>query len=136
MVLDDSLRALLRQPLIARVTTIGTDGYPHSVPVWYILDGDDLVVATGLNTRKLKNVRANPKGAVTVGGDPLDGHRKYSPGYLFLGDWALDGEPGFEWIRKITHHYRDDHEQADRDIEEWGPLQAIRFTIRKAIKVM
>ncbi|MBN2303186.1 MAG: pyridoxamine 5'-phosphate oxidase family protein [Anaerolineae bacterium] len=136
MVLDDSLRAILRQPLIARVTTIGTDGYPHTVPIWYILDGDDLVIATGPQSRKVRNVRANPKGAVAVGGDPVNAHDSYTAGYLFQGEWALEGDPDFEWIRKIAYRYRDDHTRAEREFTAWGPHQALRFTIHRAIKVM
>jgi nitroimidazol reductase NimA-like FMN-containing flavoprotein (pyridoxamine 5'-phosphate oxidase superfamily) len=33
MKLDDELRAFLQQQHIARVTTIGSDGYPHTVPI-------------------------------------------------------------------------------------------------------
>ena len=87
MNLDDELRTFLQQRHIARVTTIGPDGYPHTVPIWYILDGDDLVIATGLNTRKLKNIRANPKGAIAIGGDPVNNHERYTAGPMILSSW-------------------------------------------------
>jgi PPOX class probable F420-dependent enzyme len=136
MVLNDAVRAFLRQRLIARITTIGPDGYPHTVPIWYMLDGDDLVMCTGPESRKVKNIRANPRGAVCIGGDPQSDHRAYHVGYLFQGDFSIEGEPGCDWITRIAYRYRDDHEQADRDIVEWGPHQLIRFRIRKVIKVM
>lgn len=136
MVLDDRLRAFLNQRHIARMTTIGPHGYPHTVPVWYMLDGDDIVVATGDRARKIQHIRANPKGAIVIGGDPLDENRTYQPCYLFQGKFALEGEPGFEWITRIARRYRDDHEQTDRDIQTWGPHQLVRFTIRTVITVM
>ena len=40
--LDDTIRAFLQKQLIARMSTIGADGYPHTVPVWFMLDGDDI----------------------------------------------------------------------------------------------
>ena len=127
--LDDSVRAFLQQRQIARVTTIGPDGYPHTVPIWYILDGNDIVITTGPAARKVKNVRANPKGAVAVGGDPVNDHDSYAVGYLFQGEWSLEGEPGSDWIRKIALRYWGDPERVEREIAGWGPNQALRFKI-------
>lgn len=134
--LDDSIRTFLQQRLIARVTTIEPDGYPHTVPIWYILDGDDLVIATGSESRKVKNIQHNPKGAVTIGGDPVGDHVAYAVGYLFQGEWSLEGVPDFNWIRKIACRYWDDRDRVEREIAEWGPHQALRFRIAKAVKVM
>lgn len=136
MILDDTVKAFLQERHIARVTTIGPDGYPHTVPIWYILDGDDIVIATGPEVRKTKNARANPKGAVTVGGDPRDDHASYGPGYLFQGDWSLEGEPGFDWIRRIAMRYWNDAERVEREVMAWGAHQALRLRIRKVIRVM
>ena len=136
MILNDDLRAFLEQRHIARVTTITPSGYPHTVPVWYMLDGDDIVIATGHHARKLDYIRANPKGAIVIGGDPLDENLTYQPCYLFQGDFALEGEPGFDWITRIARRYRDDHAQTDRDIQTWGPHLLIRFTIKTVRKVM
>jgi hypothetical protein len=134
--LDNTIRAFLQQRHIARMTTIGSDGYPHTVPIWYMLDGDDLLMATGPESRKIKHIRANPKGAVVIGGDPKEDHRAYHLGYLFQGDFFLEGEPSFEGIRQIARRYRDDYEQTERDIADWGPHQLIRFKIQKISKVM
>jgi predicted pyridoxine 5'-phosphate oxidase superfamily flavin-nucleotide-binding protein len=136
MLLDDAVRAFLQQRLIARMTTLGPDGYPHTVPVWYMLDGDDILIATGHTTRKIRNIRANPRGALVMGGDPLDENRTYQPCYLFQGKFSLEGESGFDLITRIAYRYRDDHDQADHDIAEWGPHQPIRFTIKTVIRVM
>jgi predicted pyridoxine 5'-phosphate oxidase superfamily flavin-nucleotide-binding protein len=132
----DSVRTFLQQRLIARVTTIDPDDYPHTVPIWFILDGDDIVIATGPNARKVRNVRTNPKGAVTIGGDPVGDHESYAVGYLFQGEWALEGEPGFDWIRRIARRYWDDDGRVEREIAAWGPHQAMRFQIRTIVQVM
>jgi hypothetical protein len=136
MVFDAAVRAFLQQRLIARMTTLGPDGYPHTVPVWYMLDGDDILIASGYTTRKVQNIRANSKGALVIGGGPLDENRTYQPCYLFQGDFSLEGEPGFDLITRIAYRYRDDHDQADRDIADWGPHQPIRFRIKRVIQVM
>lgn len=134
--LDDELRSFLQQRLIARMTTLAPDGYPHTVPVWYVLEGDDLLIATGYRARKLDHIRANPRGAVVIGGDPLDANITYQPCYLFQGRYTLEGEPGFEGIRRIARRYRDDAEGMERDIKTWGPHQMIRFRIERVIRVM
>ncbi len=135
--LDDTIREFLKQPFVARITTIDPDGYPHTVPVWYLLDGDDIVISSVGSARKIRNIRVNPKGAVTVGGDPKDDlGEAYHPGYLFQGDFTVEHDTGSEWIRRITYTYRADKEKADKDIADWGPLEVIRLKIRNVIKVM
>ena len=134
--LDETHRTFLQQRLIARITTIDDDGYPHTVPIWYILDGDDIVIATGPETRKVRNIRTNPKGAVTIGGDPVGDHERYAVGYLFQGEWSLEGEPESEWIRRIALRYWQDPARAERETAGWGPQQALRFRIRNVVQVM
>lgn len=136
MILRDDMRTFLQGRLLAHVTTINPDGYPHTVPIWYLLDGDDIVIATGPESRKVRNIRANPKGAVVIGGNPLDDHARYSVGYLFQGTWALEGAPGFDWIRRIAPRYWDDTARIEREIKAWGPHQALRFTVARMSQVM
>lgn len=133
--LDDTLRTFLQQPVVARMTTIDPDGYPHTVPIWYLLDGDDIVMATGPTARKIRNIRANPKGAVTIGGEPVGKHVGYTTGYLFQGDFEIEADVDNTWIRRIAHHYRDD-DCIEQDIALWGPHDLIRLKIRNVIQVM
>ncbi|MBN1564764.1 MAG: pyridoxamine 5'-phosphate oxidase family protein [Anaerolineae bacterium] len=136
MVLDDTIREILQQPLVARVSTLDPDGFPHTVPIWYMLDGDDIVIATGEGARNLRNIRANPKGAVVIGGEPKDErHIEYAPGYLCQGEFVIEDDPDQAWIRRIAHHYRDD-DRIEQDITAWGTHTVIRLKIRNVIKVM
>ncbi|MBN1963282.1 MAG: pyridoxamine 5'-phosphate oxidase family protein [Anaerolineae bacterium] len=129
--LDEKARAFLQKPLIARMTTIGADGYPHTVPVWFMLDGNDILIISAPDTRKVGHIRANPKGAVVIGGDPADGG-----GYLFKGDFSIEDDPGGAWMKKLTYHY-EDKEQAEKDIAAWADLGSIviRLKPRRVIKV-
>ena len=43
------------------LTTIGPDGYPHTVPLGYFRLGEDIVMGVRGKTRKLKNIDHNPK---------------------------------------------------------------------------
>ena len=130
--LTDSIREFLRKPLIARMTTIDPDGYPHTVPVWFMLDGDDVVIIADRSTRKVGHITANSKGAVTIGGDSVDG-----AGYLLKGEFVIEEDPGHEWMRKITFHY-EDPALAAQHVAEWAELDIIVLRLRpvKVIKVM
>ncbi|GAB4476091.1 MAG: hypothetical protein Kow00124_17810 [Anaerolineae bacterium] len=129
--LTDEAREFLKKPLIARLSTIGPDGYPHTVPVWFMLDGDDLVIISDRSTRKVGHIEANPKGAISIGGDSGDGG-----GYLIKGDLSIEEDPDDLWLKKITRHYEDE-EQAEKDIAAWADLDIIliRLKPRKVSKV-
>ncbi|HEX4288495.1 MAG TPA: PPOX class F420-dependent oxidoreductase, partial [Trebonia sp.] len=58
---DDEVAAFLRQSRTATVATIGPDGFPHLVAMWYGLTGDgDLVLETKARSQKVVNLRRNP----------------------------------------------------------------------------
>ncbi len=43
------------------LTTIGADGFPHSVPLGYFRLGDEVLMGVRANTLKLRNIEENPK---------------------------------------------------------------------------
>jgi hypothetical protein len=128
---DDTVREFLRKPLVARLSVIDTEGYPHTVPVWFKLDGDYLVVLSERGTRKVGYVAANPKGAITVGGDSDD-----EGGYLIKGDFVIEPDPDDAWVKKVTYHY-EEPEKAAHDVADWADLDIIvlRLKPRRVIKV-
>lgn len=128
---DERARAVLQKPLIARVSAIDPEGYPHTVPVWFMLDGDDIVLISARDTRKVAYLIANPKGAVVIGGEPDDGG-----GYLIKGDFVIEPDPDDEWVRRLTYRY-EEPEQAEKDIAAWADLDIIvlRLKPRRVIKV-
>ena len=48
------------------MTTIGSDGYPHSVPIAYTRIGDDIYVGGRGGRQRLKNIQRNPKVSALV----------------------------------------------------------------------
>jgi len=42
----------------ATIATIGRDGHPHVVPVWFVLDGHDVVFSTSSASAKARNCSA------------------------------------------------------------------------------
>ena len=43
------------------LTTIGPDGFPHTVPLGYFRLGNEILMGVRDNTRKLRNIQDNPK---------------------------------------------------------------------------
>lgn len=129
--LDDTVREFLKQPLIARLSVIDPQGYPHTVPLWFDVDGDDIVIISDRNTRKIDYIQVNPKGSVEIGGEPD------VPGYMFKGECILEEDPDYRWLTQLTYRY-EPYEQAVKDIDEWRTtldMMVIRFKIHKVLKV-
>lgn len=53
----------------AKVATVMNDGQPHVMPVWFVLDEDEIVFTTGTDTVKGRNLRRDPRVALVVEDD-------------------------------------------------------------------
>ena len=63
---DERTRYLADAPTIILVT-IGRDGYPHAVPMWFLVEEDGSVLMTTYGrSQKVVNVRRNPRVALLV----------------------------------------------------------------------
>ena len=129
--IDSAVREFLQKPLLARMSTIDPDGWPHTVPVWFMLDGDDVVVISVRKTAKIGHIQANPKGALQIGGDSNDGG-----GYLLRGTFSIEEDPDDVWMNKLIYRY-ESGEQADKDAKEWADLDiiVIRMKVERVLKV-
>lgn len=131
MVLPDAARELLQKPVIVRMAVVDQNGYPHVVPVWFGMDGDDVIIFGYRNTRKVDFLKVNPKGSVQIGGDPAGN------GYLLKGDFTLEDDPDNYWAKKITYAYEPTREAAEKSLAEWIPagLVVMRLKVNKVAKV-
>jgi PPOX class probable F420-dependent enzyme len=50
----------------AKLATNGPGGQPHVMPVWFVLDGEELVFTTWGDSVKGRNLRRSPRAAVIV----------------------------------------------------------------------
>ena len=48
------------------LSTIGRDGYPHSVPLGYFRLGDDIYLGCRAGTQKVVNIERNPQVSLTL----------------------------------------------------------------------
>jgi PPOX class probable F420-dependent enzyme len=70
--LPDRLLALLRAPSLAFIATIMPDGSPQLTEVWVDTDGEHVVINSVKTHVKVRNIKRDPRVAVTVvdPGDP------------------------------------------------------------------
>lgn len=64
---DEERRAfLIHGTRTGKLATVRADGRPHVTPIWFVLDGDDLIFTTGAGTVKGRNLRRDPRAAIVV----------------------------------------------------------------------
>jgi PPOX class probable F420-dependent enzyme len=67
--LPQSARELIESGILAHLATTNEDGSPQVTCIWVGLDGDEIVSAhLNPDQRKLRNVRRNPRVAMTLQG--------------------------------------------------------------------
>ena len=63
----EELSAFLDATHLAIISTNGTDGLPHSTPVWYLAEGDGaLAVIVLRDAVKLRNIERDPRISMTI----------------------------------------------------------------------
>ena len=68
------------------LTSQGSDGYPHTVPIGYFRDGNRIFMGCRDNTQKVKNIERNPKVSLVIeDGKTMSDLR----GILFRGDASV-----------------------------------------------
>ncbi|MFF5550670.1 PPOX class F420-dependent oxidoreductase [Streptomyces olivaceoviridis] len=67
---DEEWRAfVLDGTRTGKLSTVRADGSPHVAPIWFLLDGDELVFNTGKNTAKGRNLARDGRVALCVDDD-------------------------------------------------------------------
>lgn len=102
--LPDSAKELLRSAAPAHVVTLNRDGSPHVTMAWVGLDGEQIVMATIADQRKLKNLRRDPRVALSLQTDHTNewGLLEYLVVYG-TADITERGAP--ELLQELAHTY-------------------------------
>lgn len=100
--LNPELRDVLDGTSIAHLASVLPDGAPHSVPVWIGTHGDHVAILTGPGSRKARNLRRDPRVAISL--TPPD--NPFQPVILRgrVVEW-LDGDAAWEIIDRISTKY-------------------------------
>jgi PPOX class probable F420-dependent enzyme len=62
-----TIREALERDAVVWVGTTRPDGAPHLVPLWFVWDGDAVLVFSKPGAQKVRNIRADPRVMLAVG---------------------------------------------------------------------
>ncbi len=104
MRLPEEARALLESDAVAHVVTIDDDGRPQVTLAWVGLDGDEIVLATMPDQRKLRNLRRDARIALSVQSTTRNAWGLLE--YLVVYGMARVTEGGAaEMLQRLAHTY-------------------------------
>ncbi len=101
MPLKSEVHALLSRPNFAHLSTLMSDGSPNSTPVWIGLDGDRILIGTGEGSLKARNLRRDPRLALSV----VDFHDPYEEVQIRGRVIEFRDDSKFEVMDAISHKY-------------------------------
>jgi len=73
MELLEGARIRLESDLVVWLTTITDDGAPAPYPVWFVVDGEDVVVFSEPSARRVRNIARRPLVSLHFNSDPSGG---------------------------------------------------------------
>ena len=100
--LNPDVRRVLDGTSLAHLATVLPDGSPHTVPLWVGTHGDHVVFLTGPHSRKARNLRRDPRVALSV----TTADNPFQP-VIVRGrvvEW-LEGDAAWEIIDRISMKY-------------------------------
>jgi PPOX class probable F420-dependent enzyme len=100
--LNPDVRRALDGTSLAHLATVLPDGSPHTVPLWVGTHGDHVVFLTGPSSRKARNLRRDPRVALSL--TPAD--NPFQP-VIVRGrviEW-LEDDAAWEIIDQISTKY-------------------------------
>lgn len=97
---QDTPDALLLEPNVAILSTVGSKGRPHAVPIWYLYEDGTIVMTAGARSQKVRNIARNAEVALTV-------DRRALPYYAVMvqGTAEIGPPPSDDLRRRIAVRY-------------------------------
>ena len=130
IVLTETVRQFLFKPLTATLSVVDHDGFPHSIPLWFDVDGGDLLLISHRNNQTVEF--AQSKGSVIIGANNCE-----AEGYVFKGELTIERKPDYQTLKRIANRYEGDR-QVKLDVADWlsnPDLTLIRFSVETAAPV-
>jgi PPOX class probable F420-dependent enzyme len=90
----------LREETIAWLTTVRSDGQPQSVPVWFLWDGESVLIYSRPDRQKLRNIRRNSLVGLNLNSNARGGDVVRVEGTAEIVDDAPPANEVGEYVRK------------------------------------
>jgi PPOX class probable F420-dependent enzyme len=101
MKLESNVRDLLSHPNFAHLATLMPDGSPNVTPVWIGVEGDRILICTGEGSLKARNLRRDPRLALSV----VDFHNPYEEVQIRGRVVEFRDDSGFVVMDEISRKY-------------------------------
>ena len=103
MDLEPAARELLTGPNIGNLGFCGLDGFPKVLPVWFTLDGQEILVASPPNAYKCRALRADPRAVLTVSTPTAPYHVVSATGHVTIE--VLPEPRRVEFVSEVAARY-------------------------------
>ena len=129
---DAEREAFLAEPRLGMLSTLGADGAPVTVPVWFEWDGAAARVFTGAATGKARRIERDARASLLAPnkvGEP-------EAWVAFEGDVTIVVDGAIELAERLAHRYWDMNDGAHRaELESWrkaaAHLRVLELTPRR-----
>jgi PPOX class probable F420-dependent enzyme len=116
----------LREEWLAWLTTVGANGTPQPIPVWFLWDGaDSVLIYSKPDTPKLRAIARNPRVSLN-----LDGNGKGGDIVVLLGDASVSDDAPAHEIPEYVEKYRPRLEYNRWAPEEFSASYSVPIRIR------
>jgi PPOX class probable F420-dependent enzyme len=102
MVLPDNVKKFLDKPNLAVLATLSPSGRPQATPVWFMLDGNEILINTSKERVKMRNLKANPRMSVVI----VDRDNPYAYVQIRGVVTSFDEKNGARDIDRLSLRYR------------------------------
>ncbi len=121
------VRRRLREETTIWLTTVGADGTPQPNPVWFVADGDTVLIYNRSDAHRLAHIRRNPRVTLHFDGDGHGGNIVVLSGRAEI----LDEEPSAHEVSSYLDKYESSMVRVGGDLESFRaeyPI-AVRVTV-------
>ena len=111
---EDEQAELLDSERVVVVSSLGPRGWPHSMPMWFVVRDGDIWVWTYAKSQKVKNLERDPRATLLV-----------ETGFEYTelrgiqieanAELVRDAEPVFEFAKELTVRYAEGIESVEGD---------------------
>jgi PPOX class probable F420-dependent enzyme len=124
--LPDHVRRFLGEPRYAIVATIDADGAPRQAVIWFLLDGDTIVINSLDGRRWPTNLRRDPRVSIAV----TDSNDESWVGLTGAVEVVDDQEQAQADIAAMARRYNRDPAAVDESIATFRTQRRVSFRLR------
>lgn len=121
---EEEILAFLDQEKVAIVTSFGPRGWPHSMPLWYVVEEGQIRTWTFRKSQKVKNLERDRRATVLVEA----GYDRYEQlrGVMYEAETAIhdDLETVLDYAAKVSARYSPDGSEPTPEMIEAFRQQA------------